>query len=110
MGELRSIRFTIVIPINIGRDRSIKAINQASDTDKWVAVFSQRDLKIEDPTGEDLYEVGTLARILKMLRMPDGSLTAVLRGRQRIRRNVFRYHAATADIGAVANCHRRHQR
>jgi ATP-dependent Lon protease len=77
---------TIVIPINIGRDRSIKAINQASDTDKWVAVFSQRDLKIEDPTGEDLYEVGTLARILKMLRMPDGSLTAVLRGRQRIRR------------------------
>jgi ATP-dependent Lon protease len=77
---------TIVIPINIGRDRSIKAINQASDTDKWVAVFSQRDLKVEDPTGEDLYEVGTLARILKMLRMPDGSLTAVLRGRQRIRR------------------------
>ena len=77
---------TIVIPINIGRDRSIKAINQASDTDKWVAVFSQRDLKVEDPTGEDLYEIGTLARILKMLRMPDGSLTAVLRGRQRIRR------------------------
>lgn len=77
---------TIVIPINIGRDRSIKAINQASESDKWVAVFSQRDLKIEDPTGDDLYEVGTLARILKMLRMPDGSLTAVLRGRQRIRR------------------------
>nr|WP_245557490.1 endopeptidase La [Neolewinella persica] len=77
---------TIVIPINIGRDRSIKAINQASETDKWVAVFSQRDLKVEDPTGEDLYEVGTLARILKMLRMPDGSLTAVLRGRQRVRR------------------------
>ncbi|MEM9930151.1 MAG: LON peptidase substrate-binding domain-containing protein, partial [Bacteroidota bacterium] len=77
---------TIVIPINIGRDRSIKAINQASDTDKWVAVFSQKDLNVEDPSGDDLYEVGTLARILKMLRMPDGSLTAVLRGRQRIRR------------------------
>jgi ATP-dependent Lon protease len=77
---------TIVIPINIGRDRSIKAINKAQETDKWVAVFSQRDLTVEDPGGEDLYEVGTLARILKMLRMPDGSLTAVLRGRQRIRR------------------------
>jgi len=80
---------TIVIPINIGRDRSIKAINKAQDTDKWVAVFSQRELGVEDPGGDDLYEIGTLARILKMLRMPDGSLTAVLRGRQRIRRKVM---------------------
>ncbi len=77
---------TIVIPINIGRDRSIKAINQAVDSNKWIAVFSQRDLEVEEPSGEDLYEVGTLARILKMLRMPDGSLTAVLRGQQRILR------------------------
>ena len=77
---------TIVIPINIGRDRSIRAINQAQEADKWVAVFSQRDLAVENPGGDDLYEVGTLARILKMLKMPDGSLTAVLRGRQRIRR------------------------
>ncbi|WP_246144188.1 endopeptidase La [Neolewinella aurantiaca] len=80
---------TIVIPINIGRDQSIKAINKAQETDKWVAVFSQRDLKEENPSGDDLYEVGTLARILKMLRMPDGSLTAVLRGRQRIRRKAL---------------------
>ncbi len=77
---------TIVIPINIGRDRSIKAINQAVDSNKWIAVFSQKDLEIEEPSGEDLYEVGTLAKILKMLRMPDGSLTAVLRGQQRILR------------------------
>ncbi|MEL7159491.1 MAG: endopeptidase La [Bacteroidota bacterium] len=77
---------TIVIPINIGRDRSIKAINEAAAGNKWVAVFSQREVQVEEPAGEDLYEVGTLARILKMLRMPDGSLTAVLRGRQRIRR------------------------
>jgi len=80
---------TIVIPINIGRDRSIKAINQAVDTNKWIAVFSQKDLEVEEPSGEDLYEVGTLARILKMLRMPDGSLTAVLRGQQRIRRKLI---------------------
>ena len=77
---------TIVIPINIGRDRSIKAINDAVEGQKLVAVFSQRDIEIEEPGGDDLYEVGTLATILKMLRMPDGSLTAVLRGRQRIRR------------------------
>lgn len=77
---------TIVIPINIGRDRSIKAINAAAASHKMVAVFSQQDDKVEEPEGSDLYEVGTLAIILKMLRMPDGSLTAVLRGRHRIRR------------------------
>ncbi len=77
---------TIVTPINIGRDRSIKAINAASEAQRLVAVFAQRDLNIEEPEVKDLYEVGTLARVLKMLRMPDGSLTAVLRGGQRIRR------------------------
>lgn len=77
---------TLVIPINIGRDRSIKAINASAESHKYVAVFSQKDVSVEEPNGDDLYEVGTLAHILKMLRMPDGSLTAVLRGRQRIRR------------------------
>ena len=77
---------TLVIPINIGRDRSIKAVHQAQAEDKWIAVFSQKDHTVEDPSSDDLYEVGTLARLLKMLRMPDGSLTAVIRGRQRILR------------------------
>lgn len=77
---------TIVIPINIGRDRSIKAINAAAERHKLVAVFSQKEVEVEEPEGDDLYETGTLATILKMLRMPDGSLTAVLRGRQRVRR------------------------
>ncbi len=77
---------TIVIPINIGRDRSIRAITHADEGGKLIAVFSQRDGDNEHPGHDDLYEVGTLARLLKMLRMPDGSLTAVLRGRQRIRR------------------------
>ncbi|NJB86595.1 ATP-dependent Lon protease [Lewinella marina] len=77
---------TIVTPINIGRDRSINAVNKAAESNRLVAVFAQRDLNVEEPEVKDLYEVGTLARILKMLRMPDGSLTAVLRGGQRVRR------------------------
>ena len=77
---------TIVTPINIGRDRSIKAVHHAQEGNRLVAVFAQRDQNLEEPEVKDLYEVGTLARILKMLRMPDGSLTAVLRGGQRIRR------------------------
>ena len=73
----------IVIPITVGRDRSIKAINNAYEDGKLVAVLSQRDSTVEDPSREDLFEIGTIARILKLLKMPDGTTTAILQGRQR---------------------------
>jgi len=73
----------IVIPITVGRDKSIKAINRAYDADRYVAVLSQRDSDMETPQQEDLFKVGTVARILKQLRMPDGTTTAILQGRKR---------------------------
>lgn len=73
----------IIIPITVGRDKSIKAINIAYEDDRKVAVLSQRDSEIEDPQTEDLFDVGTVARILKLLRMPDGTTTAILQGRKR---------------------------
>ena len=73
----------IVIPITVGRDKSIKAINKAYNTGRIVAVLSQRDSNIEEPHLKDLYQVGTIARILKLLRMPDGTTTAILQGRKR---------------------------
>ncbi len=73
----------IVIPITVGRDKSIRAINKAYNKDRIVAVLSQRDSKVEEPDIDDLYEVGTIARILKLLRMPDGTTTAILQGRKR---------------------------
>lgn len=74
----------IVIPITVGRDRSIRAINKAHDEGKLVAVFSQKDLKVEEPYLQDLYQIGTVARILKLLKMPDGTITAILQGRARV--------------------------
>ena len=73
----------IVIPITVGRDKSIKAINRAYKDDRIVAVLSQRDASMEDPDSSDLYTTGTVARILKLLKMPDGTTTAILQGRQR---------------------------
>ena len=61
----------IVVPITVGRDRSIKAINKAYETNRFVAVLAQRDLNVEEPEATDLYQVGTIARVLKLLRMPD---------------------------------------
>ncbi len=73
----------IVIPITVGRDKSIKAINQAYDDNRLVGVLSQRDTKKENPSVNDLYTIGTVARIIKLLRMPDGTTTAILQGRTR---------------------------
>ncbi len=75
----------IVIPITVGRDKSNRAVQKAYDSHRIVAVLSQRDSKIEDPGLNDLYHVGTLARIIKLIRMPDGTTSAILQGRKRFR-------------------------
>lgn len=73
----------IVIPITVGRDKSIKAINRAYNHGRLIAVLSQRDSNVEEPNLEDLYKIGTVARILKILKMPDGTTTAIIQGRRR---------------------------
>jgi len=74
----------IVIPITVGRDKSVKAVKHAHDSDKIIAVITQRDANIEDPGQDDLYETGTIAKILKLLKMPDGTMTAVIQGKSRM--------------------------
>ncbi len=73
----------IVIPITVGRDKSIKAVHHAYESGRLIAVLSQRLPKTEDPSTVDLFQIGTIARILKILKMPDGTTTAILQGRKR---------------------------
>ncbi len=73
----------IVIPITVGRDKSIKAVHHAYESGRLIAVLSQRLSKTEDPSMGDLFQIGTIARILKILKMPDGTTTAILQGRKR---------------------------
>ena len=75
----------IVIPITVGRDKSIRAINKAYESDRIIAVLAQRDSKVEEPDIDDLFRVGTIARIIKLIKMPDGTTTAILQGRKRFR-------------------------
>lgn len=75
----------IVIPITVGRNKSIKAIQKAFQDQKIIAVLSQKDSRIESPKSTDLFTVGTIARIVKLLKMPDGTTTAILQGRRRFR-------------------------
>lgn len=73
----------VVIPITVGRDKSIKAIAESYKTDKLVGVLSQKDSNIEDPSVGDLVTVGTVAKIIKLIKMPDGGTTAILQGKKR---------------------------
>ena len=74
----------VVLPISIGRPRSIQLIKDAYRSDKIVGAVAQKDPDIEDPDYDDLHSVGTLGQIVKLLEMPDGSTTAIIQGRKRI--------------------------
>ncbi|MEC8968492.1 MAG: endopeptidase La [Bacteroidota bacterium] len=74
----------VVMPITVGRDKSIKLIQDAYKGNKIIGVVSQKDSSIEEPKYDDLYRVGTVAQIVKLLKMPDGSSTAILQGKKRM--------------------------
>jgi len=67
-------------PITIGREKSIKLIQDAEKNNKYIGAVPQMDVTVEDPRQEDLYGFGTVAKIIKTLEMPDGTLTAILQG------------------------------
>ena len=74
----------VVMPITVGRDKSIKLIQDAYKGNKIIGVVSQKDSSIEEPVYEDLYSVGTVAQIIRLLKMPDGSSTVILQGKKRM--------------------------
>ncbi len=73
----------VVIPITVGRDKSINLIKDAYKGDKIIGVVAQKNDSVEDPTAEDLNKIGTVAQIIKMLRMPDGNTTVIIQGKKR---------------------------
>jgi len=96
----------VIIPITIGRDRSVKLIKDAENGNKTIGVVSQKDFDTELPELSDLNEVGTVAHILKMLKMPDGNITAVIQGRKRFKieemvQNEPYYKARITDLKEV---------
>ncbi len=73
----------VVIPITVGRHKSIRAVQKAFDGNKLIAVLGQTDSRVEEPQKEDLFTIGTIAKVLRLLKMPDGTTTAFLQGRRR---------------------------
>jgi len=73
----------VAIPITVGRDKSILAVKEAYKSKKLIGVVGQLDPNIEEPEYKDLFQIGTVAQILRMIKMPDGSTTAIIQGRNR---------------------------
>lgn len=73
----------VVIPITVGRQKSIRLVKKAYQGNRIIGVVSQKNAAAEEPTTEDLYKVGTVARIIKMLVLPDGNTTIIIQGKNR---------------------------
>ncbi len=73
----------VVLPITISRDKSINAVKEAYKSHKLIAVCGQNDASIEEPEFKDIFQLGTVAQILRLIKMPDGSSTAIIQGRSR---------------------------
>ena len=82
----------VVIPISAGRDKSIKLINDANAGNKIIGVVAQKNEADEDPTKNDIHKIGTVAKILRVLKMPDGNITVILQGKKR-----FEIDAVTSE-------------
>ena len=87
---LLAIRNTVIFPvlafpINVGRDKSLKSINKAMDSERLLGIVAQKDGSVEDPDTDELYETGTMVKILKSVKMPGNKLNVIIQGLNRFR-------------------------
>lgn len=73
----------VVIPITVGRDKSIKLVQKANKEDRIIGVVAQKNQEVEEPEFSDVHTVGTVAQIVRLLKMPDGSTTVIIQGKRR---------------------------
>ena len=74
----------MVIPLFVGRDKSMRALEQAMEADKRIILLAQKSAETDDPAAADLYTVGTLAQVLQLLKLPDGTIKVLVEGTARI--------------------------
>jgi ATP-dependent Lon protease len=93
----------VVIPITASRDKSIKLIKDSNTKEKLIGVVSQKDSKVQTPTLNDIHSTGTVAKILRVLQMPDGNVTVIIQGKKRfsIEKVISEEPYITADIKEI---------
>lgn len=93
----------VMLPISVGREKSLELVRQAYRKGKIAGTIAQRDVNIDDPEPKDLYNVGTIVQIMKVLEMPDGTTTIIVQGKQRfaIRNYLETEPFITAEVDAI---------
>ena len=75
----------MIVPLFVGRDKSIKALNEVMKTDKKIVLVTQKNAEIDDPIEKDLYSFGCESKILQLLKLPDGTVKVLVEGIERIK-------------------------
>ncbi len=79
----------MVIPLFVGREKSIKCLEAAMDNDKQIFLVAQKDASVDDPSTDDVYQTGTIATVLQLLKLPDGTVKVLVEGTQRAKIDEF---------------------
>ncbi len=79
----------VIVPLSVGREKSVKAVDQALSENRLIFLLTQRDASVEDPEPEDLFEIGCVAVIMRMLKLPDGNIRILVQGLSRARVDYF---------------------
>ena len=88
----------MILPLFVGREKSVQAVDAALNSNRYILICTQKDESVENPEPGDLYEIGTVAMIMRMLKMPDGRLKVLVQGLTRARITEFVQHAPFGKV------------
>ena len=87
---------SMVVPLFVGREKSIKALQEVMKSDKSIALVTQKNSEVDDPTGKDLYQYGCLSKVLQLLKLPDGTVKVLVEGEKRIK--ILKYNESDSNF------------
>ena len=86
---------SMIVPLFVGRDRSIKALQESMKADKSIVLVTQKNSEVDDPSSKDLYQFGCLSKILQLLKLPDGTVKVLVEGEKRVK--IFKYSESSEN-------------
>ena len=86
---------SMVVPLFVGRDKSIKALQEVMKSDKSIVLVTQKNSEIDDPSGKDLFQFGCLSKVLQLLKLPDGTVKVLVEGEKRVK--ILKHNDTTAS-------------
>mgnify|MGYP001450676985 CR=1 FL=1 len=86
---------SMVVPLFVGREKSIKALQEVMKTDKSIVLVSQKNSEIDDPNSKDLFQYGCLSKVLQLLKLPDGTVKVLVEGEKRVK--ILKYNESNTN-------------